>query len=125
MKIRATIFFVLRYLLRDQSRPKEPPMISLTRFALAHKRLVAVSWLAVALLGIAFAGKATKAFSAQYSVPGREGYDTNAAITRAFGNGGNSPPLVPVVTLPRGVSVNSSSVTRGLTELANRIENAV
>ena len=55
-------------------------MISLTRFALAHKRLVAVSWLAVALVGIAFAGKATKAFSDQYSVPGREGYETNAAI---------------------------------------------
>jgi RND superfamily putative drug exporter len=100
-------------------------MISLTRFALAHRRLVAVSWLAVALVGIAFTGKATKAFSDQYSVPGREGYETNAAITRAFGNGGNSPPLVPVVTLPRGVSVNSSSVTRGLTELATRIEDAV
>jgi putative drug exporter of the RND superfamily len=100
-------------------------MISLTRFALAHKRLVAVSWLAVALVGIAFAGQATKAFSDQYSVPGREGYETNAAISRAFGNGGDSAPLVAVVTLPRGVSVDSGSVGRGLTELANRIERAV
>src|SRR6516164_529744 len=72
-------------------------MISLTRFVLAHKRLVAALWLAVALVGVATAGRATKAFSDQYSVPGREGYETNAAIGRTFGNGGNSPPLVPAV----------------------------
>jgi RND superfamily putative drug exporter len=100
-------------------------MISLTRFVLAHKRLVAAFWLAVALVGVGAAGKATKAFSDQYSVPGREGYETNAAISRTFGNGGNSPPLVPVVTLARGVSVNSTSTRRGLAEVAARIEHAV
>jgi RND superfamily putative drug exporter len=100
-------------------------MISLTRFVLAHKRLVAAFWLAVALVGVATAGRATKAFSDQYSVPGREGYETNAAIGRTFGNGGNGPPLVPVVTLPRGVRVDSASVRRGLTAAADRIERAV
>ena len=100
-------------------------MTSLTRFSLAHKRLVLAFWLLLAVVGMASAGTATKALSDQYSVPGREGYETNAAITRTFGNGGNSPPLVPVVTLPPNVSVDSPAVRQGLAAAATRIERAV
>src|SRR5215467_14245187 len=100
-------------------------MATLTRFSLAHKRLVVVFWLLVALVGIASASKATKAFSDQYSVPGREGYETNTAIARTFGDGGDTPPLVAVITLPAGTSVDSSAVRRGLTEVAARIEQAI
>ena len=38
-------------------------MASLTRFSLAHKRLVVLFWVLVAVIGIASASKATKAFS--------------------------------------------------------------
>ncbi len=68
-------------------------MAGLTRFVLRHRRLVAISWLILTVAGMASAGPAWKALSDQFSVPGREGYETNAAITRTFGNGGNSPPL--------------------------------
>jgi len=98
---------------------------NLTRFVLRHRRLVVASWLVVALVGILFAGRATSAFSDQYSVPGKEGYETNAAIARTFGNGGDGPPLVPVVTLPRGTAVGSSQVTAGLDDIARRIRRAV
>jgi putative drug exporter of the RND superfamily len=97
----------------------------LTRFVLRHARLVAVFWLIVTVAGIASVASATSSFSDQYSVPGREGYQTNAAITRAFGNGGDSAPLVPVVTLPAGVTADSPSVKAGLEDVARRIEQTV
>ena len=43
----------------------------LTRFALRHRRLVVVLWLLLTIAGAAFAGKATKALSQEFSVPGR------------------------------------------------------
>ncbi|HEY7259014.1 MAG TPA: MMPL family transporter [Gaiellales bacterium] len=98
---------------------------NLTRFVLRHRRLVVASWLVVAVAGVVFAGRATSAFSDEYSVPGREGYDTNAAIARTLGNGGDGPPLVPVVTLPRGVDAASRQVTSGLEDVARRIRRAV
>ncbi len=98
---------------------------NLTRFVLRHRRLVVAFWLVFALVGIVFAGRATSAFSDQYSVPGKEGYETNAAIARTFGNGGDGPPLVPVVTLPRGTAVGSPQVTAGLDDVARRIRRAV
>ena len=97
----------------------------LTRFVLRHRRLVSLGWLAVTIAGIASIGSAANAFSDQYSVPGREGYKTNAAITGAFGNGGDSAPLVPVVSLPPGTSVDARAVRRGLEDVTSRIERAV
>jgi RND superfamily putative drug exporter len=82
-------------------------------------------WLVVTVVGFACAGRATSAFSDQYSVPGKEGYETNAAIARTLGNGGDGPPLVPVVTLPRGTDVASPAVKSGLDDVARRIRGAV
>jgi RND superfamily putative drug exporter len=70
-------------------------------------------------------GSATKALSDQYAVPGREGYQTNARITQTFGNGGNSAPLVAVVSLPAATSVNGPAVRNGLAAVATRIERVV
>ena len=78
-------------------------MASLTRWVLAHKRIVVVFWVALTLVGIASAGSATKALKQKFSVPGKEGWVTNQQIARDFhGTGGNSAPLLPVVTLPAG-----------------------
>ena len=100
-------------------------MITITRFALRHRPLVALSWLAVAVAGIVSTGPATRALSDQYSVPGREGYVTNSAITRMFGNGGDGAPLVAVVTLPAGANVGSAQVRSGLVDVGSRIAGAV
>jgi RND superfamily putative drug exporter len=96
-----------------------------TRFVLRQRRWVALAWLVVTVIGLASSGTVYKAFSDQYSVPGRTGYETNQQITRLFGNGGNTAPLIPVVRLPDGVSADSPSVIAGLTQLAQRIERAV
>lgn len=54
-------------------------------------------------MGIATAGKATKAMDQKFTVPGREGWETNQQIARLYhGTGGDTAPLVPVVTLPPG-----------------------
>ncbi len=100
-------------------------MAALTRFVLRHRRLVTVFWLLITVVGIASVGSATKALSTEYSVPGREGYETNTTITRSFANGGNSAPLLAVVRLPAGANVASPTVEKDLALLARRIERVV
>jgi RND superfamily putative drug exporter len=97
----------------------------LTRLVLRHRRAVVAFWLLVTVVGIAFAGRATQALSQEFSVPGREGSLTNAAITRTYGTGGNLAPLVAVATLPPGTSVDSAAVQAGLHAVATRVERAL
>ncbi|HEX9481426.1 MAG TPA: MMPL family transporter [Solirubrobacteraceae bacterium] len=86
-------------------------MRTLTRWVLAHKRLVVIFWVLLTLVGAASAGSATKALKQKFSVPGKEGWITNQSINRNFhGTGGNTSPLLPVVTLPAGKSVSSPGV---------------
>ena len=94
-----------------------------TRWVLAHRRLVVIVWGALALAGMAAAGPATKLLSDQYTVPGREGYETNAQITRIFGNGGNAPPLVAVIHLP--ASANAPSGRRDIYEVSTRLQSSL
>jgi RND superfamily putative drug exporter len=87
----------------------------MTRWVLAHKRLVVLFWVVLTLVGGASAGSASKALKQKFSVPGKEGWITNQAINRHFnGTGGNTAPLLPVVTLPAGETVASAGVAREL-----------
>jgi putative drug exporter of the RND superfamily len=90
-------------------------MTRLTQWVLAHRRTVMIGWLLVTIVGAASVSSATGALSQTFTVPGREGSETNIAIEQRFHNGGNRPPLVPVVTLPAGRTVDSPGVR---TELA-------
>jgi RND superfamily putative drug exporter len=101
------------------------PLTRLTRFVLRHRRLVVAFWILVTAAGIVGAGPAFRSFSSQYSVPGREGYETNQKITRLYGNGGDSAPVVAVVTLPAGTSPASPVVARGLSRVETSIERVV
>jgi putative drug exporter of the RND superfamily len=97
----------------------------LCRFVLGHRRLVVLFWLALTAAGIVAAGPAFRSFSAQYSVPGREGYETNQTINRLYGNGGDSAPVVVVATLPAATSPGSAAVERDLNRVETRIERTV
>lgn len=77
-------------------------LTSLTRTVLRHKRLIAIGWILLTVIGIAAAGPASEALDQRFSVPGREGWETSQEILRVYGNGGESLPLVPVVKLPEG-----------------------
>jgi putative drug exporter of the RND superfamily len=100
-------------------------MTTLTRWVLAHKRLVVATWLLLTVGGIAAAGPAGRALSKDYSVPGREGWETNQTIERAFHTGGDSAPLVAVLTLPAGVPIGSPVVRSGLLDVSARLGRAV
>ena len=78
-------------------------MSSLTRWVLAHKRTVVLAWILLTIAGIAASGPATDALDPEFSVPNKEGWETNRTIEQRYGGtGGNTTPLIPVVTLPEG-----------------------
>ena len=83
-------------------------MSSLTSWVLAHKRTVIAFWVVLTIAGMAAAGPATDALEPEFSVPDKEGWETNEAIAAHYdGTGGDTAPLIPVVTLPEGESVDS------------------
>jgi RND superfamily putative drug exporter len=99
---------------------------SLTRWVLAHKRVIAVFWLVLTLIGMASAGSATKALKQKFSVPGKEGWKTNIAIAQHYrGTGGDALPLLPVVTLPAGKTVDSPGVKAKLAGIDARLRKAL
>jgi len=99
---------------------------SLTRWVLAHKRIVVAVWVALTLAGIAAAGPATDALEPEFSVPDKEGWETNVAIAERYqGTGGDTAPLVPVVTLPEGQSVDSPAVKSDLAKVDARLHKAL
>jgi RND superfamily putative drug exporter len=98
-------------------------MESLTRRVLRHRRLIGIGWLLLTIIGMAAAGPATKALDQKFSVPGREGWDASQEIQQVWGNGGESLPFLPVVSLPAGTTVDSPGVRadlRGVEDAARR-----
>src|SRR6478672_342433 len=62
----------------------------------------------------------------KFSVPGKEGWETNVAISQHFhGMGGDTAPIVPVVTLPSGETVNSPGVRAQLQRVDQKLEGAL
>jgi putative drug exporter of the RND superfamily len=89
-------------------------MPQLSRFLLGHKLAVVAVWLLVLVAGTGAAGAVSTRLSQEFSFPGEEGYEANVAILRGYGTGGPGNPLVPVVTLPAGVTVDSPGVRAAL-----------
>jgi len=90
-------------------------MATLSRFVLRHKRLVGLFWLAVLVAGLAGSSHVSSRLStSEFALPGEKSYQAAVAITRLYGNGGNAKPLVPVVTLPAGTTVDSPGVKQAL-----------
>jgi putative drug exporter of the RND superfamily len=99
---------------------------ALTRWVLAHKRIVVVTWIVLTIAGIAAAGPASDALEPEFSVPGKEGWETNVDIAERYqGTGGDTAPLVPVVTLADGVTVDSPGVRADLAEIDARLDEAL
>jgi putative drug exporter of the RND superfamily len=100
-------------------------MRALTRWVLSHKLIVAVAWLLITVIGIASASSATNALSQKFNLPGREGFAANEAIIRLYGNGADSNPIIPVLTLPPGTTVDSPGVKAQLSSAFSKIASAV
>jgi RND superfamily putative drug exporter len=100
-------------------------MTSLTRWVLAHRRLVAGAWLLVTIAAFAAVQPAVNALSQEFSVPRSEGFETNREIAARYGNGGDVSPIVPVVTLPAGTTVDSPGVAPELDGALARVQAAL
>jgi len=101
-------------------------MSTLTRWVLAHRRIVTLFWLALTIVGFASVSSATKALDQKFSVPGKEGWETNVTIAKLFGGtGGDAAPIVPVVTLPAGTTVGSPGVRAQLARVDSRLESVL
>ena len=88
-------------------------MAALTGWVLSHKRLVLGLWLVIWIAAIAALGPAGSSLSQQFNIPGREGFETNKELSEIYGAGGDVAPIVPVVTLPEGKTVDSPGVRAG------------
>jgi RND superfamily putative drug exporter len=100
-------------------------MNALTNWVLKHKGIVAGLWLAITLAAFAAIGPANDSLSQQFTVPGQEGFEANKQLAATYGNGGDVAPLVPVVTLPQGKTVDSPGVTKELGAALDKVEAAL
>ena len=101
-------------------------MASLTRWVLAHKRTVALGWILLTIAGIMAAGPASEALEAEFSVPDKEGWETNVEIAKRYqGTGGDTVPLVPVVALPAGKTVDSPGSRSDLMRIDRSLNEAL
>jgi putative drug exporter of the RND superfamily len=110
---------------RPQSDARTNPLARSTRWVLGHRRLVAVGWILVTIAAFAAIQPAGDALSKEFTVPGREGFETNREIASIYGNGGNVAPIVPVVTLPWGTTIDSPGVTRELDSALAKVQAAL
>ena len=62
----------------------------------------------------------------KFSVPGREGWEANVQIQKLYdGTGGNAAPLVPVVQLPAGRTVEQPAVRAELRGVEDKLRAAL
>ena len=99
-------------------------MTRLTSFVLSHKRLVLAFWAVVTIGAFASLGPAGSSFAQQFNVPGESG-EANRRVVELYGNGGEVAPIVPVVTLPQGTTVDSPGVARELDAALTKLKAAL
>jgi RND superfamily putative drug exporter len=97
------------------SAPAPPGALArLARLVLAHRRLVIALWMVLFVAGALGAGHVSKRLTFDFSLPGQPGYETAKQIDRLYGNGGENPSAVLVLTVPAGhtVAAEQSQIAR-------------
>jgi RND superfamily putative drug exporter len=84
-------------------------MPALTRFVLAHKMLVTLFWLVVAVAGVLTVGGTTHRMTNDFAMPG-QAFRVDNQIAREYGNGGSQTPYLPVITVLHGQRVTDPAV---------------
>jgi putative drug exporter of the RND superfamily len=96
-----------------------------TRWVLAHRRQVAGFWILVTIAAFAAVKPAGDALSEEFTVPGGDGFETNREIASIYRNGGDVAPIVPVVTLPKGMTIDAPGVTAELDGALAKVKEAL
>ena len=97
---------------------------SISRYVLQHKLQVVSAWLVVFLAGVVLLPWANGQLTSQFTMPGTESSRANAEIIEKYGSGGYVLPIVPVVTLPDGMTVDSPGIRDQLQAVFDRAQSA-
>ena len=100
-------------------------MATLARWVLGHKKTVVLVWLIIAAAAFAAVKPSVDSLSDEFTVPGWESFETNREVLRLYGNGGADAPIVPVVTLPEGTTIDSPGVVEELRQALDRVRAAL
>src|SRR5262252_1291244 len=84
-------------------------MPALTRFVLRHKALVTLFWVVVAAVGVLTISGTTHRMTNNFAMPG-QAFKVDSQIAAQYGNGGDQPPYVPVITVPAGQRITDPAV---------------
>jgi putative drug exporter of the RND superfamily len=84
-------------------------MTRITRFSLHHRRLVALAWIALTVVGVLTVSSATGRLSHGFQTPGTAGYDANQHIIKSLGIDGNEQPSIAVLKLPPGLTMTTAA----------------
>jgi RND superfamily putative drug exporter len=84
-------------------------MTSVTHLALRHRRLVALAWIALTVVGALTVSSATGGLSHNFNTPGTAGYDADAHIIKSLGIDGNEQPTIAVLHLPAGEGMGTAA----------------
>ena len=84
-------------------------MTSITHLALRHRRLVALVWIALTVVGVITVSSATGGLSHNFNTPGTAGYDANAHIIKSLGIDGDEQPTIAVLHLPAGEGMGTAA----------------
>ena len=111
--------------IRTEGNSGSGSMAALTDWVLSHKRVVLGLWLLIWIAAIAAIGPAGSSLSQQFNIPGREGFETNKELSEIYGAGGDVAPIVPVVTLSEGKTVDSPGVRAELGAALEKVQAAL
>ena len=70
-------------------------MAALTRFILAHKKLVVGFWVLITIAAFGAVGPSAGSLSEEFTLPGSEAFETNREIAAIYGNGAMSRRSCP------------------------------
>ena len=82
-------------------------MTRLTSAVLRHRLLVCLLWIVLTIVGGMLVGKANSGLTHTIATPGLAGYDTNQALMRQLGIDGGEAPVIAVLRLPQGQSMQT------------------
>jgi RND superfamily putative drug exporter len=86
-----------------------PAMNSITRLALRHRRLVALAWVVLTVVGVLTVSSATSGLSHGFNTPGTAGYEANKHMFQRLGIDGNEQPTIAVLHLPAGEGMGTAA----------------
>jgi RND superfamily putative drug exporter len=84
-------------------------MTTITRFSLRHRRLVALAWVALTIVGALTVSSATSRMTHSFATPGNPGYDANQRLIKRLGIDGNEQPTIAVLRLPAGQTMRTAA----------------